>query len=105
MHCSRATALNALMIKTQRLAATIVAKVLSGELTVMLQDLWHTHAGLSGQQRGAIQDLSYGVLRFYGQLDRLLGLLLDKPLWDQNLRCLLLVGLYQLGYSKSSAHR
>jgi 16S rRNA (cytosine967-C5)-methyltransferase len=105
MHCSRATALNALMIKTQRLAATIVAKVLSGaSLTVTLQDLWHTHAGLSGQQRGAIQDLSYGVLRFYGQLDRLLGLLLDKPLWDPNLRYLLLVGLYQLGYSKTSAH-
>ncbi|MDN5753573.1 MAG: 16S rRNA (cytosine(967)-C(5))-methyltransferase RsmB, partial [Nitrosospira sp.] len=40
----------------------------------------------------------------YGQLDALLGLLLDKPLRDQNLRCLLLVGLYQLGYGKAPAH-
>lgn len=93
------------MTKTQRLAATTVGKVLGGaSLTAVLQNLWRTHADLSSQQRGAIQDLSYGVLRFYGQLDKLLGLLLHKPLRDQNLRYLLLVGLYQLGYSKASAH-
>jgi 16S rRNA (cytosine967-C5)-methyltransferase len=93
------------MIKTQRVAAATVGKVLAGaSLTAVLQDYWRTHADLSGQQRGAIQDLSYGVLRFYGQLDALLALLLNKPLWDQNLRCLLLVGLYQLGYSKTSVH-
>ena len=93
------------MTKTQRLAATAVGKVLGGaSLTAVLQDIWRSYADLSGQQRGAIQDLTYGVLRFYGQLDALLGLLLNKPLWDQNLRCLLLVSLYQLGYSRSSPH-
>ncbi len=93
------------MTKTQRVAALTVGKVLAGaSLTEVLQDCWRSHADLSGQQRGAIQDLSYGVLRFYGQLDALLGLLLDKPLRDQNLRCLLLVGLYQLGYSKAPVH-
>lgn len=93
------------MTKTQRLAAAIVAKVLSGSsLTAVLQGVWRNHADLSAQQRGAIQDLSYGVLRFYGQLDVLLGLLLKKPLKDQNLRCLLLVGLYQLEYSKTAPH-
>ena len=93
------------MIKTQRLAAATVGKVLAGaSLTVVLQDVWGTHPDLSGQQRGAIQDLSYGVLRFYGQLDKLLGLLLNKPLWDRNIHCLLLVGLYQLGYSRTSTH-
>ncbi|MDQ3186190.1 MAG: 16S rRNA (cytosine(967)-C(5))-methyltransferase RsmB [Pseudomonadota bacterium] len=93
------------MTKTQHVAAATVVKVLAGaSLTGVLQDCWRTHADLSGQQRGAIQDLSYGVLRFYGQLDALLGLLLNKPLWDQNLRCLLLVGLYQLEYSKTSVH-
>lgn len=93
------------MIKTQRVAAATVCKVFAGaSLTAVLQDYWRTHADLSAQQRGAIQDLSYGVLRFYGQLDALLALLLNKPLWDQNLRCLLLVGLYQLGYSKTSVH-
>ncbi|MEO8992726.1 MAG: 16S rRNA (cytosine(967)-C(5))-methyltransferase RsmB [Nitrosospira sp.] len=90
------------MIKTQRLAAAVVAKVLAGSsLTAVLQGVWHNHADLSAQQRGAIQDLSYGVLRFYGQLDALLGLLLKKSLKDQDLYCLLLVGLYQLEYSKT----
>ncbi|PTR07332.1 16S rRNA (cytosine967-C5)-methyltransferase [Nitrosospira sp. Nsp5] len=93
------------MIKTQCLAAATVGKVLAGaSLTEVLQEVWRTHVDLSGQQRGAIQDLSYGVLRFYGQLDRLLGLLLNKPLRDRNIRYLLLVGLYQLGYSKASVH-
>lgn len=93
------------MIRTQRLAATAVERVLSGaSLTTVLQETWRSHSGLSDQQRGAIQDLSYGVLRFYGQLDILLGLLLNKPLKDQGLRYLLLVGLYQLQYSKTAPH-
>ena len=93
------------MITTQRLATATVSKALAGaSLTEVLQEVWRTHLDLSGQQRGAIQDLSYGVLRFYGQLDRLLGLLLNKPLRDQDVRHLLLVGLYQLVYSKASAH-
>jgi 16S rRNA (cytosine967-C5)-methyltransferase len=93
------------MIKTQRIAAAAVGKVLAGaSLTAVLHDVWCAHADLPDQQRGAIQDLSYGVLRFYGQLNTLLELLLNKPLWDENLRCLLLVGLYQLIYSKTAPH-
>ncbi|SEL36580.1 16S rRNA (cytosine(967)-C(5))-methyltransferase RsmB [Nitrosovibrio tenuis] len=93
------------MNKTQRIAAATVVKVFGGaSLTAALQDVWRTHADLSAQQRGAIQDLSYGVLRFYGQLNILLELLLNKRLWDENLRCLLLVGLYQLIYSKTAPH-
>lgn len=93
------------MNKTQRIATTIVGKVLAGaSLTVELQSCWRVNPGLSGQQRGAIQDLSYGVMRFYGQLDALLQLLLKKPLQDKHLRCLLLVCLYQLQYSKAPSH-
>ena len=93
------------MIKTQHLSTLVVGKVLDGaSLTSVLQETWRDHPSLSGQQRGAIQDISYGTLRFYGQLDALLGLLLKKPLQHQDLRCLLLVGLYQLQYSKSSPH-
>ena len=88
------------------MAAAAVGKVLAGaSLTAVLQDVWRSHADLSDQQRGAIQDLSYGVLRFYGQLDALLGLLLNKPLWDENLRCLLLVGLYQLDIQQNCSPR
>lgn len=93
------------MNKTQRVAADTVDKVLAGaSLTVELQSCWRVHPALSSQQRGAIQDLSYGVMRFYGQLDALLQLLLKKPLQDKQLRCLLLVCLYQLQYSKAPSH-
>jgi 16S rRNA (cytosine967-C5)-methyltransferase len=93
------------MIETQLAAASVITEVLAGtNLTVVLQDVWRADAALSKQQKGAIQDLSYGVLRFYGQLDAILGLLLKKPLRDKHLRHLLLVGLYQLQYSKTQSH-
>jgi len=93
------------MIKTQYIAAHAVGTILAGgSLTAVLQESWRVHPTLSKQQRGAIQDVSYGVLRFYGQLDALLELLLNKPLRNQDLRSLLLVGLYQLQYSRTSAH-
>ena len=63
------------MIKTQLIATYAVGKVLGGaSLTIVLKELWRIHHTLSDQQRGAVQDISYGVLRFYGQLDTLLGL-------------------------------
>lgn len=93
------------MIKAQLEAATIIGKVLAGaSLTAVLQTSWRANLALSSQQRGAIQDLSYGVLRFYGQLDALLELLLKKSLKDMRLKYLLLVGLYQLQYSKAPPH-
>jgi 16S rRNA (cytosine967-C5)-methyltransferase len=93
------------MIKSQLVAADTVNKVLSGaSLTSSLQKVWNAERDISAQQRGSIQDLSYGVLRFYGQLDTLLGFLLKKPVRNDTLRCLLLVGLYQLVYSKASPY-
>src|SRR5687768_1182400 len=93
------------MIKSQLVAADTVNKVLSGaSLTSSLQKVWNAERDISAQQRGLIQELSYGVLRFYGQLDTLLGFLLKKPVRNDNLRCLLLVGLYQLLYSKASPY-
>ena len=93
------------MIKTQHLAAATVGRVLAGaSLTALLQDVWHNHPNLSEQQRGAIQDLSYGVLRFYGQLHAILSLLLKKPLKNKEIGYLLLVALYQLEYSKAAPH-
>ncbi|MBI0415323.1 MAG: 16S rRNA (cytosine(967)-C(5))-methyltransferase RsmB [Nitrosospira sp.] len=93
------------MIETQRVATIVISEVLAGaSLTNVLQKYWHAHSSLSDQQRGAIQDISYGVLRFYGRINTVLGLLLKKPLWDQKLHCLLLVGLYQLQFSRTSAH-
>lgn len=93
------------MIKTQLVAASAVDKVLAGaSLTEVLQNVWRVESSLSKQQRGAIQDLSYGVLRFYGQLGAILELLLKKPLRDKSLYHLLLVSLYQLQYSRVLPH-
>ncbi len=93
------------MIKTQRAAISVVGKVLAGaSLTGVLQETWQTNPELTQQQRGAIQDLSYGVLRFYGQLEAILGRLLKKALRDKSLHHLLLVCLYQLEYSRAPSH-
>lgn len=93
------------MLLTQRLAAGALGKVLAGRnLSHTLNAIWTGHPELTGQQRAAVQDLSYGTLRWYGQLSAALEALLAQPLQDQTLRCLLLVGLYQLQYSKAPAH-
>ena len=73
-------------------------------LSHTLSAIWASQPELTSQQRGAIQDLSYGTLRFYGQLHAVLTQLLDKPLNDEALRCLLLVALYQLQYSKAAPY-
>ena len=55
-------------------------------------------------QRAALQDLSYGTLRYCGQLDALLRALLHKPLSDRRIYYVLLVALYQLQYSKAAQY-
>lgn len=105
MHCNRVTGLIAGMIKTQSVAISVIARVMAGEsLTKVLQETWRSDTALTPQQRGAVQDISYGVFRFYGQLDALLRLLSDRPVKDRDLRYLLLVALYQLQYSKASSY-
>ncbi|UJP04565.1 MAG: 16S rRNA (cytosine(967)-C(5))-methyltransferase RsmB [Nitrosomonas sp.] len=92
------------MVKAQLAAVSVVGRVLAGaSLSAVLQDLWRTTA-VSSQERGAIQDLSYGVLRFYGQLEAVLAQLLHKAPREKQLHHLLLVGLYQLQYTKAPAH-
>ncbi|MFP3873952.1 MAG: 16S rRNA (cytosine(967)-C(5))-methyltransferase RsmB [Thiohalophilus sp.] len=58
------------------------------------------------RDQALLQHLGYGVMRWYPQLDFLLGQLLHKPLKkkDTDLRLLLLLGLYQLRFSRIPAH-
>src|SRR3989304_2226821 len=53
-----------------------------------------------------IQELSYGVLRWYHQLAAVARLLLEKPLGpkDRDVEALLLVGLYQLRHMRVARH-
>ena len=89
----------------QHLAATSVGQVLAGRnLNQVLNEALRNHALFSPQERGALQDLCYGTLRYYGQLTKILNALLSKPLQDSRLRDLLLVALYQLQYSKAAKY-
>ncbi len=93
------------MHTTQQAAAQVVCQVLGGRnLNQVLSAALQAAPGLTPQQRGALQDLSYGTLRYYGQLVRVLEQLLHKPVQDEQLRCLLLVALYQLQYTKAAPH-
>ncbi len=81
----------------QRLAAGVVERVLGGRnLDATLRKLWADTPGLAPEQRAAIQDLSFGTLRFYGRLKAELDALATKPVREAPVRCLLLVALYQL---------
>ncbi|MEK6594503.1 MAG: 16S rRNA (cytosine(967)-C(5))-methyltransferase RsmB [Pseudomonadota bacterium] len=93
------------MLEVQRLATAVIDSVLSGRsLDSELAVLWRRHSALSVQQRAAIQDICFGTLRFLGRLDALLQALLDKPLLDERLRCLLRAALYQLEYTRAAPH-
>jgi len=90
----------------QLAASDIVQQVLDNgrNLNQLLEETLRTRSSWLPAQRAAVQDLSYGSLRFYGQLQALLGLLLHKPLTDERVRFLLLVALHQLQYGKSAQH-
>lgn len=93
------------MERVQCLAAATVAQVLSGHgLDAELAVLWRNEATLTPQQRGAVQDLTYGVLRHLGYLDAVLGQLLQRPLTDALVRNLLHVAIYQLSHSKARSY-
>lgn len=94
------------MQNIQLAAAAVVQQVLANgrNLNQALDEALRKQAAWTSAQRAALQDLSYGTLRFYGQLHTLLGLLLHKPLADERVRFLLLVALYQLQHGKSAQH-
>lgn len=100
--CSR---WRAKLIEIQRAATHVVARVLGGRsLTTCLRELAQRNPQLTAQQRAAIQDACYGTLRFLGRLDALLDQLLERPLTEDVLRCLLRVALYQLEYSRAAPY-
>ncbi|MEW5902783.1 MAG: 16S rRNA (cytosine(967)-C(5))-methyltransferase RsmB [Pseudomonadota bacterium] len=59
---------------------------------------------LTGQSRGALQDLCYGTLRYQNRLAFMLDRLLNKPLQNPLVGSLLQVALYQLQYTRARSH-
>ncbi len=91
---------------TQVAAAQIIQRVLADgrNLNQVLDESLRGKSDWTPQQRAALQDLSYGTLRFLGPLQTVLRVLLHKPLADERVRYLLLIALYQLQYSKAAEH-
>lgn len=94
------------MQKVQLAASKVISQVLVNgrNLNQVLENTLNAKPAWQPAERGAIQDLSYGTIRFYGQLKAVLDLLLHKPLEDESVGYLLLVALYQLQYSKATQH-
>jgi 16S rRNA (cytosine967-C5)-methyltransferase len=103
------SAMFSMQIETQhiQLAASIVVQQVLAEgrnLNQVLDGSLRSKAEWAPAQRAALQDLRYGTLRFFGQLQAVLDMLLHKPLPDERVRFLLLAALYQLQYGKSAQH-
>ncbi len=94
------------MQRIQLEAAKVVSKVVRGgrNLTQTLSETLRKQSNLTSQERGALQDLCYGTLRYYSRLTFLLDSLLQRRVQESPLRCLLLVGLYQLQHTKAGQH-
>lgn len=94
------------MQRIQLEAAKVVSKVVRGgrNLTQVLSETLRKQSNLTAQDRGALQDLSYGTLRNYARLAFMLDSLLERRVQESPLRCLLLVALYQLQYTKAVQH-
>jgi len=94
------------MHNIQLAASQIVQQVLvdGRNLNQVLDESKRRKAVWTPAQRAALQDLSFGTLRYYGQLRAILALLLHKPMLDQRIFYVLLVALYQLQYSKAAEH-
>ncbi|MEJ2508262.1 MAG: transcription antitermination factor NusB, partial [Gammaproteobacteria bacterium] len=59
-----------------------------------------------GRDRAQAQALAYGVLRWYPRLDAILAQLLQRPLRNKDIdvRCALLIGLYEVLYQRTPDH-
>ena len=93
------------MIATQVAAADIVTHVLEGRsLDAELRAAQAAATDWAPADRGALQDLAYGTLRFLGPVDAWLDALLTRPLRSDRLRNLLRVALYQLAHTRAAPH-
>ncbi len=81
------------------------ARVLT-EVLVDGRSLTEALAAEQGADKALIQELCFGVLRWYARLDALAGALLNKPLRgkDRDIRLLILIGLYQLDFTRVAPH-
>jgi 16S rRNA (cytosine967-C5)-methyltransferase len=56
------------------------------------------------QDQAFVQAVCYGVCRYFHRLDFILSQLLDKPIKDNEIKTLALIGLYQLAFMRVKEH-
>ncbi|MCF6355756.1 MAG: 16S rRNA (cytosine(967)-C(5))-methyltransferase RsmB [Candidatus Polarisedimenticolaceae bacterium] len=86
------------------IAARMIHQVVGGR---SLSDILRRDLEQAGpEDRPLIQELCYGVMRWYPRLDALLQLLLERPLKarEGDIRALILAGCYQLLYMRVADH-
>ena len=92
-------------LDTRAAAAKAIAQVFrqQGSLASALPPLLKQ---VSPQDKGLLQELCYGSLRYFHHLNQHLQALLKQPLKakDQDVLALLLIGCYQLSYSRIPPH-
>src|SRR5690348_4825850 len=87
------------MQRAQTQAALAVMRVFDGE---QLRDaLARVDDGSGLRGRTLVQELAYGTLRHWGELDAIVERLATKPIADPLLRMLIAVALYQLDYTRA----
>jgi 16S rRNA (cytosine967-C5)-methyltransferase len=89
-------------VNTRAQAAKILIEVLQKQRSLSAA----MAAVTEKNNKGFIQELCYGVLRWHGQLDAIAKKLLEKPLKekDRDIYILILIGLYQLLHLQTPAH-
>ena len=88
------------------IATRIIKQVIEDKIT--LSNIFNDKniLKLAGNEKGLIQEMTYGSIRWYQQLEYILEQLLDKPIKakDTELKYLLIAGLYQLKYMNIAPH-
>jgi 16S rRNA (cytosine967-C5)-methyltransferase len=92
------------MQEAQRLAALAVQRVMQGSaLPVALAAVAPSGDEAGGRRRALVQELAYGTLRHWGELEALVRRLAKKPFSDPVLTPLVAVALYQLDHTRAPA--
>ena len=91
-------------MNTRAAAADILVEVIreGRSLTSALEQAFAND--FSPKDRTFVQALCYGVLRWYWRLNPLLGFLTRKPIKDERIRMLALIGFYQIGHMRVAPH-
>ena len=93
-------------MQSRAVAALVLTDILTRRLLLSVVMPEYLNQVSSSKDQSFIQELCYGVLRWYYQLDYVLQTMLEKDLRtkDTDIKILILLGLYQLKFLRTPAH-